>query len=70
MGKKYNRVLLKMSGESLGGNEGKGLDTACLASFAAQIAEAVREGTQIALVCGGGNIFRGLQGVGKGFDRV
>lgn len=66
----YKRVLLKLSGESLGGHEGKGLDTTSLATFAGEIAAAAKSGVQIAVVNGGGNIFRGLQGVGKGFDRV
>lgn len=66
----YRRVLLKLSGESLGGPQGKGLDEESLLKFAKEIAEAVRTGYQIAIVNGGGNIFRGLQGVGKGYDRV
>lgn len=66
----YKRILLKLSGESLGGPAGKGLDETSLKKFAAQIAEAVRAGYQIAIVNGGGNIFRGIQGLGKGFDRV
>ena len=66
----YKRVLLKISGESLGGAEGKGLDTASLKAYAQEIAAAAREGLQIALVAGGGNIFRGIQGAGRGFDRV
>lgn len=66
----YRRVLLKLSGESLGGPAGKGIDEKSLAKYAAEIAQAVRKGYQIAIVNGGGNIFRGLQGVGKGFDRV
>ena len=66
----YKRVLLKLSGESLGGPAGKGLDTAALSSLAKEIADASRAGLQIGIVNGGGNIFRGLQGVGKGFDRV
>ena len=66
----YRRVLLKLSGESLGGPEGKGIDEACLEKFAAGIAAAVKAGYQIAIVNGGGNIFRGLQGVGTGSDRV
>lgn len=66
----YKRVLLKISGESLGGNEGKGLDTASLEAYAEEISSAANAGLQIAVVNGGGNIFRGLQGVGKGFDRV
>lgn len=67
---KYRRVLLKLSGESLGGPAGKGISEECLSAYAREIAAAVREGLQIAIVIGGGNIFRGLSGVGKGFDRV
>ncbi len=66
----YKRVLLKLSGESLGGNEGKGIDTESLRNIAKEIAQATRAGLQISIVNGGGNIFRGLQGTGKGFDRV
>ena len=66
----YRRVLLKLSGESLGGPLGKGIDENCLNAYAAEVAGAVREGLQVAIVVGGGNIFRGLQGTGKGFDRV
>lgn len=66
----YKRVLLKLSGESLGGHEGKGLDVDSLRVCAREVAGAVREGMQVAIVNGGGNIFRGLQGAGKGFDRV
>ena len=66
----FKRVLLKLSGESLGGPQGKGIDEESLNKAAAEIAEAVRAGMQIAIVVGGGNIFRGLSGVGKGFDRV
>ncbi len=66
----YRRVLLKLSGESLGGPAGKGIDEESLLRFASEIAPAVKAGYQIAVVNGGGNIFRGLQGVGKGYDRV
>lgn len=66
----YKRVLLKLSGESLGGPQGKGLDTEYLKKYAKEIAEAAKAGLQIAVVNGGGNIFRGLQGLDKGFDRV
>lgn len=66
----YKRVLLKLSGESLGGPEGRGIDAASLNAYAAEIVEAVKSGHQVAVVNGGGNIFRGLQGVGRGFDRV
>lgn len=66
----YKRVLLKLSGESLGGAKGTGLDTAMMEQYAAEIASAVHAGTQIGIVIGGGNIFRGVSGVGKGFSRV
>ena len=66
----YRRVLLKLSGESLGGPAGKGIDENWLAAYAEEVAQAVKNGLQVAIVIGGGNIFRGLQGVGKGFDRV
>ena len=66
----YKRILLKLSGESLGGDEGKGLDVPSLNSYAEEIVAAVKAGYQVAVVNGGGNIFRGLSGVGEGFDRV
>ena len=66
----YKRVLLKLSGESLGGKVGKGLDQESLKAYAVEIAAAAKAGLQIGIVNGGGNIFRGLQGAGKGFDRV
>ena len=66
----YKRVLLKLSGESLGGPSGKGFDTESLSRIAREVAEAARAGLQVAIVNGGGNLFRGMQGVGKGFDRV
>ena len=66
----YKRVLLKLSGESLGGPSGKGIDEGSLKKFAGEIAAAVRNGYQVAIVNGGGNIFRGIQGIGKGYDRV
>jgi len=64
------RVLLKLSGESLGGPAGKGIDEKYLVRYAREIVEAVKAGHQVAVVNGGGNFFRGLQGVGKGFDRI
>ena len=64
------RVLLKLSVESLGGPSGKGIDSECLTGFAKEIAQAAKAGHQIAIVNGGGNIFRGLQGLGKGFDCI
>lgn len=66
----YNRILLKLSGESLQGEQKYGLSTAVLQSYAEQIKAAVSTGVQIGIVIGGGNIFRGLQGAKKGFDRV
>ncbi len=67
---KYKRVLLKLSGESLGGEDSKGIDENMLATYARQVADVVKAGVQVAIVVGGGNIFRGLSGTGKGFDRV
>ena len=67
---KYNRILLKLSGESLAGGKGHGIDTERLNAYAQQISEIVASGVQVAIVIGGGNIFRGLQGASKGFDRV
>ena len=67
---KYKRILLKLSGESLAGESGKGLSTEVLDSYTQEIKHAVEQGVQIGIVIGGGNIFRGLQGVGRGFDRV
>ena len=61
---------MKLSGESLGGPSGKGISEDMLAAYAEEIAAAVRAGLQVAIVIGGGNIFRGLSGTGKGFDRV
>ena len=66
----YKRVLLKLSGESLGGDAGKGLDSASLVRYASEIVATVKAGHQVAIVNGGGNIFRGLQGLEKGIDRV
>ena len=67
---KYKRVLLKLSGESLMGEQGHGIDTVRLGQYAAQIAEIVGMGVEVGIVIGGGNIFRGLSGAAKGFDRV
>ena len=67
---KFNRILLKLSGESLAGTQGFGIDTTRLNEYAQQIKEIHEMGVQIGIVIGGGNIFRGLQGAGKGFDRV
>ncbi len=67
---KYKRVLLKLSGESLMGQQGYGIDTNRLSDYAMQIKEIVDSNVEVAIVIGGGNIFRGLQGAAKGFDRV
>ncbi|MBQ2485051.1 MAG: UMP kinase, partial [Muribaculaceae bacterium] len=66
----YHRILLKLSGESLEGAQGYGIDPQRVADYAAQIKEIVAAGVEVAIVIGGGNIFRGLQGAAKGFDRV
>ena len=67
---KYKRILLKLSGESLAGSQGYGSDTERLNSYARQIKDMADRGVEIGIVIGGGNIFRGLSGATKGFDRV
>ncbi|MFA6340020.1 MAG: UMP kinase [Bacteroidales bacterium] len=67
---KYASILLKLSGESLGGRQGLGLDPAVLESYAREIRPLADAGIRLAIVVGGGNIFRGLQGAGGGTDRV
>ncbi len=67
---KYNRILLKLSGESLMGNQKYGIDASRVESYARQIKEVTETGIQVGIVIGGGNIFRGLSGTTKGFDRV
>ena len=67
---RFNRILLKLSGESLMGEKQYGIDEKRLAEYAAQIKEISEMGVQIGIVIGGGNIFRGLSGASKGFDRV
>ena len=67
---KFKRILLKLSGESLMGKQGHGIDPERLAEYAQQIKEVHDMGVQIGIVIGGGNIFRGLSGSQKGFDRV
>ena len=67
---KYSRILLKLSGESLAAGAGHGIDTERLMAYAQQIKEVADLGVRIASVIGGGNIFRGLSGNAKGFDRV
>ena len=67
---KFKRVLLNLSGESLMGEQGYGIDVKRLNDYAQQVKDALATGVQIGIVIGGGNIFRGLSGAGKGFDRV
>jgi uridylate kinase len=65
----YKRVLLKLSGEVFGGNKGIGVDPDVLADVAKQIADVVRSGTQVAIVVGGGNFFRGAELSERGMER-
>ncbi len=67
---KYKRVLLKLSGEALMGSRQYGIDQQRLGEYATEIARASRSGAQVAIVIGGGNIFRGLQGAAEGTNRV
>lgn len=67
---KYKRLLLKLSGEALMGTQGFGIDTAVTERLARDVAEAVSAGCEIAVVVGGGNIFRGLAGAASGMDRA
>ena len=67
---KYRRVLLKVSGEALMGDNGYGIDVAVVDRIAADVKDAVTAGSQLCMVIGGGNIFRGLQGAAKGIDRA
>ena len=66
---RFKRILLKLSGESLMGKQGYGIDPERLSDYARQIKEVSEMGVQIGIVIGGGNIFRGLSGSQKGFDR-
>lgn len=66
----YKRILLKLSGESLMGAQGYGIDPVRVGDYAEQIKELAQAGVEIAIVIGGGNIFRGLAGAAKGVDRV
>ena len=68
--KRYNRILLKLSGESLMGSQRYGISTEVLNSYARQIGKVVNSGVEVGIVIGGGNIFRGLSGQSRGFDRV
>lgn len=67
---KYRKILLKLSGESLMGDQDYGISPDMLAQYASEIKQAKEEGAEIGVVIGGGNIFRGLQGAAKGMDRV
>lgn len=67
---KYKRILLKLSGESLMGAQGYGIDPMRLGEYAQQIMEIAQSGVEVAIVIGGGNIFRGVSGLKKGVDRV
>ncbi len=67
---KYKRILLKLSGEALMGNQQYGIDPERLSQYSMEVANAVSKGIQVAIVIGGGNIFRGIQGSAKGTDRV
>lgn len=70
MNPKYKRILLKLSGEALMGTQKSGLDPTVLESYAKQVKEAGELGVSIGIVIGGGNIFRGAEGLSKGFSRV
>ncbi len=67
---KLKRILLKLSGEALEGTQGYGIDPVRLADYASEVKSVVDAGVQVAIVIGGGNIFRGLQGTSEGMDRV
>ena len=67
---KYKRILLKLSGEALMGNRQYGIDPERLSEYAKDIKEVTKKGVEVAIVIGGGNIFRGVSGASKGMDRV
>jgi uridylate kinase len=67
---KYKRILLKLSGESLMGDGDYGIDSKMLAKYANEISEITKKSVEVAIVIGGGNIYRGIQSEGAGFDRV
>ena len=67
---KYNRILLKLSGEALMGEQSYGIDSNRLSDYAKEIKQIIDKGIQVAIVIGGGNIYRGIQSEGAGFDRV
>lgn len=68
--KKYKRIILKLSGEAMAGEKGFGIDPTVVYSLAKQIKEVVEHGVEVAVVNGGGNIWRGLSGYNKGMDRA
>ncbi len=68
--KKFNRIVLKLSGEALAGEQGYGIDPKTVEKIAKQVVEVSKLGIQVAIVVGGGNIWRGLSGSAKGMDRV
>ncbi len=68
--RKYKRIVLKLSGEALAGNKGYGIDPETVEVIAKQVVEVSKAGIQVAIVVGGGNIWRGLSGSAKGMDRV
>ncbi|MBK8499869.1 MAG: UMP kinase [Flavobacteriales bacterium] len=70
MANTYKRILLKLSGESLMGDQSYGLDSKRLDQYAEEISTIVKQGVQVAVVIGGGNIYRGMQAEGNGIDRV
>jgi len=67
---KFNKILLKLSGEALMGEQQYGIDPERLSDYATEVKQVVEAGTQVGIVIGGGNIYRGLQGAGEGMDRV
>lgn len=67
---KYSRILLKLSGESLAGTGNSGISDNVLTEYAKQVVDVIRKGCEVAIVIGGGNIFRGLSGSESGFDRL
>jgi uridylate kinase len=67
---KYKRILLKLSGEALSGNKGYGIDPKVLLQYSEEIKKVIQAGTQVAIVIGGGNIFRGIEAEQAGIDRV
>lgn len=70
MNRKYKRVVLKLSGEALAGSQGYGIDPVTVDVISRQVVEVANKGIQVAIVVGGGNIWRGLSGKAKGMDRV